>query len=383
MSRTFDKSAKVGAVCGLVAGLACLLGGLIGSSPLVQFGRIGLVSIVIWQACEPFAAVAQWVGRRYRIPGSVRGATLDAVASSLPELFIGIFFVIYFGDFAATVATCAGSAVYNMLVIPACCTLAIGWIRPDRPRITISPEVLKRDGLWFLVSELALIYCLFTHRVSWTSALVFLALYAGYVGHLIVDTRAYRRGPAAETARRETLAAPHAVSLLGGLVRLRLTPLRAAIILGLATTVTGLSCYVLVGACEAMARSLDVPTFFVAVIIAAAASSVPDTMLSIGAAVRGDDSGAISNAFGSNTFDVNICLAVPVLLYAFQHGGQDVPWSSGSGVVPLAVLLWVFSAVTLGLMWHRLSIGRGKALILLGMYAVFVTCAVVGSLAAD
>ena len=36
------------------------------------------------------------MGRRatYRVPSSVRGATLDAIASSMPELFTGLFFVI-------------------------------------------------------------------------------------------------------------------------------------------------------------------------------------------------------------------------------------------------------------------------------------------------
>jgi cation:H+ antiporter len=48
-----------------------------------------LLSVLIWQACDPFADAAQWVGQRFGIPGSVRGATLDAVASSMPEFFSG------------------------------------------------------------------------------------------------------------------------------------------------------------------------------------------------------------------------------------------------------------------------------------------------------
>ena len=55
---------------------------------------ICFVSIIIWQLCEPFADAAQWVGDSLHMPSSVRGATLDAVASSLPEFFIGIFFVL-------------------------------------------------------------------------------------------------------------------------------------------------------------------------------------------------------------------------------------------------------------------------------------------------
>ena len=51
------------------------------------------ISIVISEACDPFSDAAQWVGHRLQLPGSVRGATLDAIASSMPELFTGLFFV--------------------------------------------------------------------------------------------------------------------------------------------------------------------------------------------------------------------------------------------------------------------------------------------------
>ena len=51
-------------------------------------------TILIWQACDPFAEAAQFIGMEFRLPGSVRGATLDAIASSMPELFTGIFFVV-------------------------------------------------------------------------------------------------------------------------------------------------------------------------------------------------------------------------------------------------------------------------------------------------
>ena len=51
------------------------------------------IAILIGEACDPFADAAQWVGVQLRVPSSVRGATLDAIASSMPELFTGIFFV--------------------------------------------------------------------------------------------------------------------------------------------------------------------------------------------------------------------------------------------------------------------------------------------------
>ena len=94
---------------------------------LFLLSQVVVIPLVIWQACDPFAEAAQWIGVKFHLPGSVRGATLDAIASSMPELFSGIFFVIVAifaaGDsaeaikdsgskgYGSTVATCAGNAI--------------------------------------------------------------------------------------------------------------------------------------------------------------------------------------------------------------------------------------------------------------------------------
>jgi cation:H+ antiporter len=169
-----------------------------------------LISIVIKEACDPFADAAQWVGDTFHIPGSVRGATLDAVASSMPELFSGIFFVVLaiaaLGDatqaervaagaegYGSTIATCAGSAVYNMILIPAFCALMISYFRPSRPTIDIEDEVIARDGLWFVSCEIILILFLFQETMYWWMALTFLGLYAIYVLQLVRDAKIYRQ----------------------------------------------------------------------------------------------------------------------------------------------------------------------------------------------
>ena len=127
------------------------------------------------------------------------------------------------------------------------------------------------------------------------------------------------------------------------------------------------------------------PTFFVAVILAAAVSSIPDTFLSIGAAMRGDDSGAVSNAFGSNIFDICICLSIPLLVNAYLIGWQPVSLLDEhgqpiEGIVYLRYLLITLTAITLAILWHKRTLNRGKAVILVGLYLIFVAYAVLGSL---
>ena len=156
-----------------------------------------------------------------------------------------------------------------------------------------------------------------------------------------------------------------------------------AIIL-LTTLAAAAACYFLVEVTRELAVVLNVPTFFVAVIVAAAASSVPDTFLSVGSGLRGDDSGAVSNAFGSNIFDICVCLSVPLLVNSYLLGwkpvsllqdGEPIP-----GLVGLRILLVVLTILTLAIIWHKRQLTRGKALVLCGLYLVFVAYAVLGSM---
>ncbi len=409
------------------------------------FLEVCVISIVIWQACDPFADAAQWVGKKLHLPGSVRGATLDAIASSMPELFSGIFFVVVAiqsvkgGNAAAlehagaegygsTIATCAGSAVYNMILIPAFCALVIAFSRPSRPTIDVEDEVISRDGMWFIGCEMLLILFLFQNSMYWWMALVFLGLYGCYIYQLYHDVLIFRKKKSAikdyleeqgtdvevgkvldamnasgmhvsraivmqaleevrEHISREELEEEEISDEAGiffGYFSVSLNRLNTILILLTSTLVAAAACYFLVDVTIETANQLAVPAFFVAVILAAAASSVPDTFIAIAAARRGDDSGAVSNAFGSNIFDICICLSIPLLVNSYLTGWQPVTLLQDgepiAGLVGLRILLVVLTITTLAIMWHNRQLTLKKALVLCGLYAVFLAYAVLGSL---
>lgn len=411
-----------------------------------------LISVVIWQACDPFAEAAQWVGNTFRVPGSVRGATLDAVASSMPEFFSGVFFVLVAisaadntesarvaagsEGYGSALATAAGSAVYNMILIPACCALVISIYRKSRPTIDIEDEVIARDGIWFVCCEILLILFLFQDQLYWWMSLVFIGLYLIYIVQLYRDARSYRRKlqvikeqlaelreeaelqvvaervrvhyrlrvstlviqKAQEEFERERTAGetesstefeesdetPENVDVAFGLIRIPLNQITAWLILLFSTAVAAGACFFLVAVTNRTAAVLEVPTFFVAVILAAAASSVPDTFLSIGASMRGDDSGAVSNAFGSNIFDICICLSFPLLLHSYLVGWEPVSLTQDGNPIPglmgLRILLVTLTIATLAIIWHNRQLTRRKAIVLCGLYLLFISYAVLGSL---
>ncbi len=81
------------------------------------FGSLLLISLscfIIWKACDGFEVASEYLGRN--LSEGVRGATINAIASSIPELFTTLFFLFIMhdaGGFAGGVGTTAGSAVFN------------------------------------------------------------------------------------------------------------------------------------------------------------------------------------------------------------------------------------------------------------------------------
>ncbi len=427
----------VGAVIAVI--LTSLLSKMVGGTVwtiLFLLSQTTLISIIIWQACEPFADAAQWIGTTLRLPGSIRGATLDAIASSMPELFSGIFFVVLAlvgtqgsaeelaeagGEgYGATVAICAGSAVYNMILIPAICALVISFHRPNRPTIDVEDNVILRDGFWSVSCQFMLVVFLCQDEMFWWMGCALILAYIVYVYVLYADTGRYQqqlhfvtdklalgktddqivaagksdglylsrrmiqKTRAESSADKTEEALPETASVLFGWYHVPLNAATAWTVIGVATLVAATACYWLVEVTQTTADELDIPIFFVAVILAAAASSVPDTFLSIGAALRGDDDGAVANAFGSNIFDLCICLTIPLLVGSYLNGWQPIRLTQDGetmpGLVGLRILLCSLTVITLLVMWHKRQLTYTKAIVLCGLYGVFVAYAVAGSL---
>ena len=101
-----------------------------------------ITTYTTWYASEILAKGTEAIGERYNISSSVKGATLDAVGSSFPELCTVIFALIA-GSFEAGVGAITGSALFNILIIPAFCVLVANDMK-------INKEVVYRDGLVYI-----------------------------------------------------------------------------------------------------------------------------------------------------------------------------------------------------------------------------------------
>ncbi|XP_044014616.1 sodium/potassium/calcium exchanger 3 [Aphidius gifuensis] len=110
----------------------------------------------------------------------VAGATFMAAATSAPELFvnaIGTF--ITEGDIG--VGTIVGSAVFNILAVPACCGIGAGMLVP------LDWWPVTRDCLAYGVTVAILICIIHDERVEWYEALTLVLLYIVYIAVMYWD----------------------------------------------------------------------------------------------------------------------------------------------------------------------------------------------------
>ncbi len=357
---------------------------------LLNLGIIVLTSIVIMYACDSFELASRKLGEKF--PPGVRGATINAIASSLPELFTSFFLLFLFQDkdgFSGSIATCAGSAIFNAVIIPALCVMAVlfwgikvNGKKQSVETIKLQRGGLVRDGVFFLLSSLFLIFLLSGRVLHWWMGAALVGLYGFYILYIYFE---YKRGKIEvdeeDDDDEEEEDPPSTIKAILTLdfhwllfKRKTLTTGRAWVLLILGTIFIAIPCHFLANACVNVADLANVPLFFTAVILAAAATSVPDTIISIRDARKGDYDDAISNAFGSNIFDIGIGLGLPLLLYGIVYG-KDVTFKTIESVMAvqeLQIILVFITIIVMAIFLIGRTLGKLKALMLFSLYGLFL-----------
>jgi cation:H+ antiporter len=138
-----------------------------------------------------------------------------------------------------------------------------------------------------------------------------------------------------------------------------------------AMTVIGCACLLLVKSCEWLGDSLGVPIYFIAVILASAATSVPDTILSMKDAQKGNYDDAVSNALGSNIFDVCFALGFPLFLFTIINGPIVMTQETVINVAELRILLFILTLIAFVIYIAKPTMGGMSAFLLLLIYVAF------------
>ena len=109
-------------------------------------------SIYIMRRCSlSFDIAANYLTRG--LGDGVKGPTINAVASSLPELLISSLFLFYFKDikgFSAGYGTIIGSSAFNIALIPVISFVYLYYRKGRNKVFEINKYIVKQDTLFLL-----------------------------------------------------------------------------------------------------------------------------------------------------------------------------------------------------------------------------------------
>ena len=128
--------------------------------------------------------------------------------------------------------------------------------------------------------------------------------------------------------------------------------------------------------CETLGALLGLPDAVVGITFSAVGTSLPNLVASMVVARKGLGNMAVSNALGSNTFNILIGLGFPWLAYCLSHGGVYHGLPAEDIVVPVLVLvvtLVVFIAI---LFATGFKLYKSHAAVFLGAYVAFLVWAI-------
>ena len=309
------------------------------------------------------------IAARSNMSDDAAGATLMAAGSSAPELFIAIIALIYGGDnLEIGVGTIVGSALFNLLVI-------IGAVALVR-KASVAWQPMFRDIIFYIGSILLLYWAFSDGKIEIMEAVVFLAFYLIYVLAVIFWKKwfPYERIVEIQEEEDDDPSWKKYLKPLDFIVS-KVFPNPKYIYgnFGVSIIFIALLSWALVSSAVVISDFLGIPKYIIALTILAFGTSVPDMISSIIVAKQGRGGMAISNALGSNVFDILIGLGLPWLVMAMmqKNGGFEVITENINQhiIILLGSIVGVFAIFLIS----RWKINRFIGFLLTGFYLAYLT----------
>jgi cation:H+ antiporter len=302
---------------------------------------------VIWKGSELLEGSTERLSKYYGLPIGVHGAVVVAVGSSFPELSSVVISTLVHGEFSLGVGAIVGSAIFNLLVIPALSALYSEQLEATR-------DVVLKDAQFYVISVLVL-FIMFALGATYVPggtnsaailtpplAVIPIATYGIYVFLHQQDVSEHASTESVDVKLlREwgTLAVSLVLIAVGveGIVRAALT----------------------------FGDIFDSPSLLWGITVIAAATSLPDAFVSVRAAKNGESVTSLTNVLGSNTFNLLVAIPVGVLL----AGSATINFLAAiptMGFLSFATLVFIVFTRT------HLVLTDLEAYGFLGLYALFL-----------
>lgn len=265
--------------------------------------------------------------------------------------------------------TIVGSAIFNILVI-------IGAAAAFRQaKLTWQP--VFRDALFYCFSIVVLLYVFWDGRVTLAESFLFVGLYLIYLFAVVnwkkwLPYKDVDPIDVLEEGSKKNMLARASKQILAFIIPdCRRKPSRyLATFIGAILAIAGLS-YILVEAAVGMGELLHISPTIIALTVLAAGTSIPDLLSSVIVAKQGRGDMAVSNAIGSNIFDICFGLGFPWMLIPLIKGGT-IQVAKENLLGSVFLLFATVVAILFVLIIRHWTIGRRAGLILICVYIFYV-----------
>lgn len=334
----------------------------------ILLGSFYLLAVI----CEDFfVSSLDEISKRLKLPSDVAGATFMAVGSSAPELFTSLFAVFRPGDHANLGAgTIVGSAIFNILVI-------IGAsVYFKQAKLTWQPII--RDMIFYSISIVMLLFAFWDGKIELWEGITFVIFYVLYIITVINWKKIlpYNDIDPIDIIEEEEKKHPFAgfMKKVVGYVIPDCTVKPDLYIVTFTISIIGIAglSFALVEAAVNIADILRINPTIVALTVLAAGTSIPDLLSSVIVAKRGRGDMAVTNALGSNVFDILFCLGLPWTLVMLTQGKTFIPVATENLTSSVLLLFGTVVAVMTVLIARKWTLGRKAGIVLIALYLLYV-----------
>lgn len=330
-----------------------------------------------------FVESLEQISTRMRMTSDIAGASLMAIGSSAPELFTSLLALLKGVEYAELGAgTIIGSALFNVLVIIGGTALIGTAVLNWQPAV--------RDIVFYIASILLLFLVIRDGLITLGESILFVCFYGVYLIALPLWRRAFPYQDQVDSS--PAIIVEEAPGVLpwywwwtvpiDWLFSLIMPDLEKRPGLYWLTFVLSIAaiCFLSWGLVEAgvvLALTMGVPEAIIGLTVLAVGTSIPDLMGSLIVARQGKGDMAVSNAVGSNIFDILVGLGV-VWMVVILLNNQSIVISQDELHTSM-VLLLSSVVLLLGLfLLMRWRIGRRSGFALVSVYGLYLAAVIGG-----
>ncbi len=317
-------------------------------------------SLVVWKGSTILESSSKKLSAYYRLPPAVHGSIVVAIGSSFPELSSAVLSTLIHGEFELGLSAVVGSAIFNILVIPALAVLA------GSGKLQTEKLMVFKDAQFYMVAVAVLLIAfslsIIYHPMEGSDLLGNFTPAIAAIPLLLYGLYIFIQQQEVSDFRKEKERERHNIGVGKNW---------GMLILGLSLVLVSV---------EGLVRSsiyfgeyFNIPTFFWGITMISIVTSLPDAFVSIKLARDNDHIASLSNVLGSNVFDLLVAIPLGVIL----AGGTIISFSAA---IPLMGVLTLATIILFTALRTRLRLSTREAWILLLSYVIMIGWLVAESL---